>query len=84
MNSVPNDPSDKEHPQDDVEYVSHYADEDGPECVEALLLLAGYGQEKTVKPVPVDAEREARLKALAQILANVIKRDVDAKLARDK
>lgn len=26
--------------QDDVEIVSHYADEDGPECVQALLLLA--------------------------------------------
>jgi len=25
--------------QDDVEILSHYADQDGPECVQALLVL---------------------------------------------
>lgn len=49
-----------EQPQDDVEIVSHYADEDGRECVQALLLLAGYDKLSAPPPDSIKPPRRRR------------------------
>jgi hypothetical protein len=54
-------PDNDQRRQDDVMIVSHYAAEDQLECVEALLLLAGFDQHLTPpQPAAIKPPRRRR------------------------